>query len=296
MFTSSQVDVKGRVNMKRNVIRKSALIGLYLTVQGMMLQLGKNLLFFHKKSPSVDFIIQVCILYFITGFLFALGFYLLDRFIPGRSRLSKGVSYALLVYFAVAFGGLIGVIGLDPLDTNYLFTPYKIDSYVIAISDLINFLLVGIVLGLSIKSENFKAVPRKKGGKRLMAASIIGFFAFPALGFILLKLTALVIPLSMGFTPAAEARFYSGTFIPLSVTGAMIPVFYLTVMDFFPGDWKKKGVMFFLFYYFAYWAISIVFGLPFGLSTQAVAAFLISSFVSLFASILLSAGILAKEN
>lgn len=281
--------------MNYRKIYKSALIGVYLTIQGMVLQLGKNILFIHKEPPTVDFIIQVCILYFITGFLFALGFYILERVIPGKSRLSKGVIYALLVYFAMAFGNLIGVIGLDPSDRNDLCTPYKIDSYAIAFIDFINFFLGGVVLGLSAESENFVAVPIKKGGKRLLIASAIGFFVFPALGYSLLKLVTLIVPLSMNFTPDAEARFYTGIFLPLSVTGAMIPVFYLLVMDFFSGDWKEKGGKFFLFYYFFYWIINIVFGLPFGFSLQAVVAFLISSFVSLFVVILLSARILKKE-
>lgn len=281
--------------MNYRKIYKSALIGVYLMVQGMGLQLGKNLLFFHAEPPTVDFIIQVCILFFITGFLFALGFYILEHVIPGKSRLSKGMIYALLVYFAMAFGNLIGVVGLDPSDQNDLFTPYKIDSYAIAFADFINFFLVGIVLGLSAKSENFMVVPIKKGGKRLLIASTIGFFIFPALGYSLLKLVTLIVPLSMNFTPDAEARFYTGIFIPLSVTGAMIPVFYLSVMDFFSGDWKERAFKFFLFYYFFYWIINIVFGLPFGFSLQAVATFLISSFFSLSVLILLSARILKKD-
>lgn len=74
---------------------------------------------------------------------------------------------------------------------------------------------------------------------------------------------------------------------------AVIPVFYNTVKNYFTGGWKEKGFQFFLFYYFIYWCINIIFGLPFGFTVQAVAAFLLTSAVSLGLSILITAGILS---
>ena len=132
----------------------------------------------------------------------------------------------------------------------------------------------------------------KKGGKSLIFTSTIGFFIFPVLSAGLLKLVSFFIPLSMNIPSDGETWFYLGIFIPLTITGAVIPLFFHTVKNAFAGGWKEQGWRFCIFYYFIYWCINIIFGIPFGFSISAVIAFLLSSFISLAVLILLAAKIL----
>lgn len=205
--------------MNIKIIIRCLLFGIYLTIQGMVLQVGKAVLFFHSKPPAPDFIIEVTLLYFITGFLFALGYFLLIQAIPGKSKLSKGLNYSLLVYFGIAFGNLIGVIGFDFQGKYNLFTLYKIENYAIALADFINFTLAGTVLGLTSNKTTFSPSLKQMSGKKLMTASAAGFFVFPGLSAGLLKLVSFIIPLKLKIPSDRETWFYMGIFIPLTVTG-----------------------------------------------------------------------------
>jgi hypothetical protein len=272
----------------RNVIYKSFLIGLFMTALGMALQVAKGMLVFKKAPPRLDFILAVTICYIATGFLYSLGYFMLRVSIPGKSAASKGLRYAFLIYFAVAFGNFIGVIGLDFKGGSALLTPYKLESYFIALIDGINFAVTGIILGLVAEKQPIVPVPYRFPRAKQLMVSLLGFFLFPSSLALCFKAMTLALPTGLAFTPDTERWFYIGTFAPLAITGAAIPIFYDIARGSFDGAGYRKGLNFFLFYYLCFWLINILFGLPFGYTPQTIVDFLVGSILPLLILILAS--------
>ncbi len=283
------------LKMNRSIFWKCGFIGLFLTIVGMILQLLKSKVLFHAKPPSFDFIIAVTIFYFLAGFLFALGYFIVKSAIPGKSRVTKGLFYALLVYFGIAFAGLIGIIGLDFVGRFDLFTSYKIENYAIALTDFINFMLTGMALGVVAEEKDINPIQYPFIKKRVVLSSVVGFFFFPILNILTFRFLTLFVSSGFNFPPEAEQWFYIGTFIPLSVSGAIIPFFYSIVKNVFNGNVIQKGCKFFIYNYLCFWVINICFGLPFGFSLQAVGNFLISLIPPLIFLVLFSAKLVEEK-
>jgi hypothetical protein len=262
-------------------IRKSAWIGLFLALEGMALQLLKSRLFLHQRPPAVQFIATVFVLYVLTGFLFAAVYFILRDHIPGRTRAGKGFNYSLLVFASVSFGGVIGVIGLDLNGGFDLLTAAKIDDYAVAITDLVNFSLTGLVLGRPFRPA--------LDAKRLWQLSAAGFVLFPTATALLFKGLSCVIPMGIEVPMGAEGWFYVGTFVPLAVSGASIPLFYGIVRGRFPGGAARKATAFSLLFILGLQAIDIIFGLPFGLGAATVVDLLVATAIPISLLALVSA-------
>ena len=264
-------------------IRKSAWFGLYLALQGMALQLLKAQLFLHQRTPAVHFIVTVFILYVLTGFLFAAVYFILRDYIPGRTRAWKGFNYSLLVFGSVAFGGLIGTIGLDLKGGFDLLTTVKVDDYAIAITDFINFSLAGVLLGLIAEPRLVRPFCPALDAKRLWRLSAAGFLLFPIATALLFKGLSLIIPMGIELPTGAESGFYLGTFVPLAVSGASIPpLFYGIVRGRFHGGDARKAAAFSLLFILGLQTIAIIFGLPFGLAVATVLNMLIATAIPIF--------------
>jgi hypothetical protein len=254
---------------------KCIFTGFYLLIEGMVLQISKGILLLQKKPPALNFIIEVSIFYFITGFLFALVFFIVKNALPGKKRYTRGLFYGLLVAFGVAFGMILGVIALDFEGKFNLLTPYKIEAYFITIIDIVNFIITGMALGVIAEKKGFEFKKANFNRKGLAIASMIGLIAFPALSYLISVIIDPFIPIGINFPDRdAELLFYTGTFIPFAVNGAVIPLFYCLTKDAFTGAWKEKSTKFFLLYYFGFLVIGSLFALPFGFSLQSVIHFL----------------------
>ncbi len=121
---------------------KCVCIGFYLLIEGMTLQRSKAILLLNKKPVALSFLIEVSIFYFLTGFLFALVYFIIKDALPGKKRYTRGFYYGLLVAFGVGFGLILGIIGLDFKGKFDMLTPYKIEAYLITIVDIINFIII----------------------------------------------------------------------------------------------------------------------------------------------------------
>ena len=268
---------------------KCIFIGFYLLVEGMALQRSKAILLLHKQPVTLTFLLQVAIFYFLTGFLFALVYFIINDALPGKKRYTRGLFYGLLVAFGVGFGLILGCIGLDVKGKFDLLTPYKIDVYLFTAVDLINFAISGMVLGVAADKKEM-APGRARFNKRGLAiASATGFIAYPVMSFLVSILIDPVISLVSGIPQDAVTWFYFGIFAPLAVNGAVIPLFYCLTKEAFSGGRAQKSLQFFLIYYFGYLVILSIFALPFGFSFQAVIHFLIMSVAPTFFIVWLAA-------
>jgi len=254
---------------------KCILIGFYLLIEGLVLQRSKAILLLHKEPVTLTFLIEVSIFYFLTGFLMALVYFIIKDALPGKKRYTRGLFYGLLVAFGVGFGLIIGIIGLDFKGKFDLLTPYKIQAYLITVVDLINFIITGMVLGVIADRKEIKSNYAGFNKKRLVIASAAGLIVYPAMNFLISILIDPIISFVFDIPKDAVTWFYAGTFIPLAVNGAVIPLFYSLTKEAFTGRWVRKSLQFFLIYYFGYLVILSFFGLPFGFSLQAVVHFLV---------------------
>jgi hypothetical protein len=263
-------------------IRKSAWIGLFLALDGMALQLLKSRLFLHLQPPAVQFIVTVFILYVLTGFLFATVYFFVRDHIPGRTRARKGFNCSLLVFGSVAFGGLIGTIGLDMNGGFDLLTAAKVDDYAIAITDLLNLCLTGLVLGTIAEPKLVRPFNPALDAKRLWQLSAAGFVLFPTVAALLFNGLSCVIPIGIEVPLGAKVWFYLGTFVPMAISGASIPLFYGIVRGRFPGGAARKAAAFSLLFTLGLQAINLIFGLLFGLAIGTVVDLLIATAIPIF--------------
>ena len=261
---------------------KCIFIAFYLLIEGMILQRSKAILLLHKGPVAPGFLIQVAIFYFLTGFLFALAYFVVKDALPGKKRSTRGLFYGLLYAFGVGFGLILGAIGLDFKGKFDLLTPYKIEAYLTTFVDLINFAISGMVLGVIADKEETRSHQTRLDKKGLVIASAAGLIAYPAMSFLISILIEPIISLVMDTPRDAVTWFYAGLFVPLAVNGAVIPLFYCLTKEAFTGGWVRKSLQFFLTYYFGYLVILSLFGLPFGFSLEAIAHFLVISIVPIF--------------
>jgi len=261
---------------------KCIFIGFYLLIEGLVLQRSKAILLLHKEPVTLSFLIEVAIFYFLTGFLFALVYFIIKDALPGKRRYTRGLFYGLLVAFGVGFALIIGIIGFDFKGKFDLLTPLKIEGYLITVVDLINFIITGMVLGVIADKKEIKANQARFNKKGLVIASAAGLIAYPAMNFLISILIEPIISLVFDIPKDAVTWFYAAIFIPLAVNGAVIPLFYCLTKEAFTGSWMRKSLQFFLIYYFGYLVILSLFGLPFGFSLQAVVHFLIIIVVPTF--------------
>ena len=280
------------MNLKFDIktLWKCIFIGFYLLIEGIILQRSKAILLLHKEPVTLNFIIEVAIFYFLTGFLFALVYFVIKDVLPGKKRVTRGLFYGLLVAFGVGFGLIIGIIGLDFKGKFDLLTPYKIDAYLITVVDLINFIITGMVLGVIADKKEIRSNQARFNKEGLVIASAAGFIAYPVMNFLFSILIDPIISLVFDIPKDAVVWFYAGIFTPLAVNGAVIPLFYCLTKEGFTGNWVRKSLQFFLIFYFGYLVILSLFGLPFGFSLQAIVHFLIIIVVPTF----LIAGLTAK--
>lgn len=277
-----------RFTLGRSIILKSLFVGLYLAVEGMLLQVAKSRWIFRSPAPTIGFVAEVALLYVATGILFALVYFYLKDQIPGATRAAKGFNYALLVIAGVAVAGTLAVIGLDFEGGFRLLTDVKVQDYAIALTDSLNFAITGIVLGLIAEPRNPTPVAYRPR-RRLLPCSILGFFLLPIASAALCKAIAAVLPLGLGVPAEAEPWFYVGTFVPLAIPGTAIPLFYDIARARFDGSAIQRAGGFFALFFGALQLIDLVFGLPFGLSIQAVVDFVLSLGLPMYALILFTA-------
>ncbi len=269
--------------LDRKTILKSLFIGVYMTVQGIVLQVSKGILLLEKDPPVPAFLVQVVIFYILTGMLYAYIFFNIRDAIPGKSRIRQGFNYGLLVCGAVVLGFILGMIGMDFEGGFNLFTKAKVENYAVTLIDIINYLVTSLVLGRISGKEKFTPGKLKLNKKVCVLSSIAGFFLFPLIGAGLSLLLRPLIPLGLSMPAGSELWFYVGTYAPLAVCGAFIPLFYLIARRILKGSPLKKAFSFSVIYYLGYCVVGLFFGLPFGLTIITVIHFLIALIPTIFA-------------
>ncbi len=267
--------------LNSKVIIKCFIAAVLMLLTGMVIQIANGLLIFKKEPPELSFIMSVTVAYIVMGFLYSLAFYIFRNKIPGKTPLQKGIVHSLFVLFIVLFPGVLGMVAFDHEGLYNLFTPYKIETYIMYFIDIVNFLINGVILSILFKKDivitEMIAPPRKKA----VVSGVIGFFLFPALMFTFHVLFEQLQLFDYSIPNGAETWYYIGLMAPLSLAGALLPLFYYYIKDMFDGSWLKKSVCFAIVFFALYWIIVMSFILIFGYSIQLVLFYLLISIPSL---------------
>lgn len=261
------------LHLTPRMARNYLLFGLYFTLQGLVLQVGKGLLLLEKAPPDPTFIIAVSLCYCVSGILLAWGFDLIGDRLPGRTGPRRGLNYAFILIAVVWFGALIGMIGFDFEGGFNLLTPYKIDSYAISIVDFINLGFAGIVLGWRSGpgTVSQRAVTEVRS---VWPAAWIGTAAFPVLAYLASLLYTALLPTGLNVPRESQTWYFVGAFLPLLVSGASMPFLYTLVKDRFGSSGTTRVLSFSAMLLVYYWLMPIVFLMPFGYSLETVIYFI----------------------
>jgi hypothetical protein len=267
---------------KRSVIRSIA-PGLGMAATGILFQVAKSRLFLNKEPPRPEFIAIVAVLYCVLGFCYALGYFLIADRLPGRSPASRGLAYAGLVLAAVGIGGFLGVCALDFDGGWNPWTRFKVENYAIALSDILNFSLWGLILGLATRKEGTRetAAPVSATGVRMRIA--VAAILFPVICAGSFFLLSLALPTGYDLSGPRWAPFYAYLFGSLLVSGAGTGLFHQVLRPSPSKGVVRDSLKVSLFLFFLYWSINIVFGLAFGFTWAIIVDLLLTVALSLFA-------------
>ena len=275
------------------IVAVCSTVGVLMTVGCGLLQiLIKRVILGIGNAPSPAFLAQVFACYFVTGFLFALGFHRFGNSMPGKTMLGKAFIYAAVVNVTVFLGNIVNMIAFDPDGLSDLFTPYKVLQYATALADLVNFLIASLYLAALVKNFPIRGTPRKIERKEIAVSMVVGAVLFPATGFGVFQLLDVLFPAVFAIPAAARAEFFMGFWIPtIPTTGICVPLFTLILLDSFKGGTVNKSMKIAGTGFLLYWLPAGIFILPFGYSIGQLAFFLVVMLPPLFIVTLSTVGI-----
>ena len=267
------------MQMTRKTLARSALVGLFLTVEGMALQVANSLLIIHDSPPGTGHLIGVTACYVAAGFTFALGFFLVRERLPGRTPVGKGLRYAALVLAAVWISGFINLCAIDFQGGWSLFSPAKIRNYLMAPIDCLNFMIGGLVLGLITRRDPAAGCAAPAAG--LGARAAVGTLILPLSCAGAFFLISLALPPGYDLFGERVKIFYVFLFIPLAISGGGTALFHDALRSSPRRGILAESLKTASFIFVMYWIWNVVFVLFFGFTWQVVVGFLASMAVSL---------------
>jgi hypothetical protein len=265
----------------KNNLKKSLLPGLYIALLGMTLQVGKGILLFKSGPPKLDFIIGAAICYFLLAGLFAFGFFVFYQVIPGKSRFEKAFRYSLFTFVGVNLPGLLGVAAFDFQGGTNLLSAVKMEDYVIALTDFINFLIGGTLIGFFLDKKDYPVVTLVKNKNFIVAASVT-FVLYPFSNFGLHLLINRFFPYDYQIPDNMVIFHYLTLYGLMFITGLLFPVSYQLAAKLFVLLNVNTPLVFTLFFFLCFWFMNIAFLLPFGFSIGTTIKFWVESLVSIY--------------
>ena len=262
-------------------IVRSVLVALFMTVEGMTLQVVESVLVQHSGPPAPGRLVGLIVCYLAAAFTYALGFFLLLERLPGRSSVGKGLRYAGVVLTAVWISGFINLAAVDFQGGWNLLSPLKVDAFWMGVVDCANFLMGGLVLGLMTRKEWHAMLPAPFTAN-LAARIAAGAVLLPALCAGVFHSVERVLPGGLDLSGERRSVFDVFLFVPLLISGAGTALFQDFQMTRPPGNIVSQTLRGCLFLFFLYWVPNAVFVLFFGFSWQILVDFLVAMAVALF--------------
>ena len=231
-----------------------------------------------------DFGRKISPILFITGITFALFFSIFRNRLPGKTILTRGLIFSLFVYFSNYFPQNLGISAMKYDGFDYQTLRQGLD-YRSWISDFAATALAGIVIAALFsrtaeKTDTPKRIP--------IIAVIMSAILFPVCAFIAVTAGGLVVPDSNilnSVTPGAKAvnaAFFYGSFV---MTGAIVSAFFISTSR--VGDFRE-ALRFVMQYFLLIWTPVVCVMLVLGSPVSAVLMFLLETFASFAATVLIT--------
>lgn len=236
-------------------------------------------------SVIPDFGKKISPILFITGVTSTLFFSIFRNRLPGRTILSRGLIFSLFVYFSNYFPQNLGISAMryDGVNSATLIQGLDYPSW---ISDFIATAITGIIIAALFKRTEEQT---DKPARIPIPAVAISAVVFPVCVFIAVSVGGLLIPDSNILNSVAQnvkavnAAFFYGSFI---LTGAIIAILFITTSK--VGRGFREAMRFVIQYFLLIWAPVVCVMLVLGSSIPGVLMFLLESFLSLAATVLVT--------
>ncbi|HET6451172.1 MAG TPA: hypothetical protein VFI08_07655 [Spirochaetia bacterium] len=267
-------------------LARSALLGLFLTVDGLGLQSLKSRFILHIGPPPLAQLAGCAACYLAAGFLFALAFFLLSDRLPGRTWIGKGLRYAVLIYVAVWISGFFNLGAIDFDGGWRLLSPAKVEALWMAAADGLNFMIAGFLLGLVAGRAGPPVSVRLPWSSNLALRAASGALLLPVLCAGLSYLVSFLLPYGLDLSGARARLFYVFLFVPLSIAGAGTARLHDVLRSAPPSrGCGAESLRVCLAIFLLYWVANAAFVLFLGFTWQVLVDFLLSLAVSLFLTI-----------
>jgi hypothetical protein len=269
----------------RTVVR-SALIGLAMTAEVMALQFARGRLIVHDAPPSPGRLIAVSACYLAANFAYALGFFLFADRLPGESWAGKALRYAIMVFMAVWFSGLVAMMALDFEGGFDLLSAAKVKVYWMALCDTFNLFAGAFLIWLAVRWGRPAVRAEARITANLAARMAAGAVMLPPLAMAGFYAMTLVLPSGFDLSGSRAAAFYFFIFAPLAVSGAGAALFQEALGRASGGGIAARAIRSFIPVFTLYWLTNDVF-IPFlGFTWRSLADFLPAAAVALFLTLL----------
>ena len=272
-------------SITKKTLARSALVGLFLTIEGMVFQTAKSSLILHLGPPRLGDVIGCTVCYLLAGFAFALGFFAFSERLPGRTWIGKGLRYSAVILVAVWISGFINLFAIDFEGGWRLFTPARIEDLWMAVADCLNFMIGGLVLGLIARKDGPAAPVLAPFTANLAARIGAGAVLLPNLCAGFFALVALLLPTGFDLSGERVKLFYVFLFVPLAVSGAGTALFH-DALRIEPRTAAGTSGRTCLILFFAYWVPNVLFVLFLGFTWQTVVGFLVAMAAALYVTML----------
>lgn len=276
---------KGQIMIvTKRTIRRSSLVAPLMTLTGMALQTAKSRFILRTGPPPLEHLVGVTTCYIVAAFALALGFFLTSQQLPGRNSISKGVRYSLTVFLAVWISGFINLFAIDFGGGWNLLSSSRIEAYWMALCDLVNFMLGGLMLGFIARSDGLPPVVAPLT-RNLAVRITAGAVLLPVSWAALFHVCALALPSGYDLSGERWKSFYVFLFVPLALAGAGTALLHVALRSHRGRSIMRESSRVTLFVFWLYWVPNAVFVLFFGFTWQVLVDFLIAGVLALYLTV-----------
>ena len=272
-------------SITKKTLARSALMALFLTIEGVGLQMANSRLILHSPPLGPGSLAGVAVCYLVAGFTYALGFFLVVKRLPGRTPVGKGLSYSIIVLLSVWISGFISMCAIDFTGGWNLLSPAKIEFFVVGMIDCLNLMIGGLLMGIVSRRDGPAAPVAAPLTANLAARIAVAALLLPALSAGMFYLTGLVLPSGYDLAGERGKIFYAFLFAPLAIAGWGTALFHGVLRSDPRRGIIVESLKITLYLFSMYWVTSGAFALFFGFTWQVLVDFLFSIAVSLYFAI-----------
>lgn len=229
---------------------------------------------------------------FVTQILLVSSFILLEKYMPFKNKFIKGIVFIILFWTSDYISQILGMSGANSpiLSSDAL-------SFNTIMTDSAGYLVSGIVMGLLLSSDGYKA--KKRSIKTLLTASVVSMIVFPCLLFILELFAGAVNPeltCAAAFEILKEDRisFYIVFYLFQAFSGFIFPIFYYLTL--YNSDKKYNWLRFAGVYGFMLWTPVVLIVMFFGVAVSVTVVYAIIMLISVFIDTYIFAKLIEKKS